>query len=271
MTTSNDGLLAGKVAVITGASRGIGEAIAVRYAMEGARVALAARTVNEGDHPMLPGSIAGVAERIGRAGGEALAVRCDLSSAEDREALIRTTESELGPVDILVNNGAVTYFTPVEGFTEKRFKLMLEVQVYAALHLAQLVLPGMRERGSGWIVNMSSGAAIHPEPTADGSRGNTVYGMCKAALERFSSGLASEVYDAGIAVNAIQPGTVATPGMDFFGLITDANRHLTTPVEHVAEACLRLSHNRPERITGQIVTAKGMVADHGLTPLDLPA
>ena len=270
MTMTNDGLLAGKVAIITGASRGIGEAIAVRYAMEGVRVAVAARTASEGDHPLLPGSIGGVAERITRAGGQAIAVRCDLSDEADREALVRTTESELGPVDILVNNGAVTYFTPVEEFTEKRFKLMLEVQVYAALHLAQLVLPGMRERESGWIVNMSSGAAIHPEPSAGGGRGNTVYGMCKAALERFSTGLAAEVNDAGIAVNAIQPGTVATPGMDYFGLITDENRHLTTPVEHVAEACLRLSHNQPERITGQIVTAKGMVTDHALEPVELP-
>ena len=158
------GLLAGRVAVVTGASRGIGEAIAVRYAMEGAKVVVSARTVEEGDHPLLSGSINGVAQRITSAGGEALAVRCDLSEAADREHLIRTAERELGPVNILVNNGAVTYFIAVDEFPERRFQLMLEVQVYAAFHLSQLVLPGMRERGVGVIVNVSSGAGLVASP-----------------------------------------------------------------------------------------------------------
>ena len=104
-TINQDGLLAGKTAIVTGASRGIGEAIAIRYAMEGARVAVAARTENEGDHRLLAGSINGVAARIREAGGEALAVRCNLADADDRANLVETTERELGPVDILVNNG----------------------------------------------------------------------------------------------------------------------------------------------------------------------
>ena len=208
------GQLAGRVAVVTGASRGIGEAIALRYAMESARVTVAARTVNEGEHKLLAGSINGVVERIEAAGGEALAVRCDLSSAEDRARLIETTEAELGPVDVLVNNGAVTYYHPVEEFPERRFKVMVEVQVYAALHLAQLVVSGMREREWGSIVNMSSGAALPPALDAR-LNGGTVYGMCKAALERFSAGLAAE--QPRIAVNAIQPGLVATPGVEYFG------------------------------------------------------
>ncbi len=267
-TINPDGLLAGKTAIVTGASRGIGEAIAIRYAMEGARVAVAARTVNEGDHRLLAGSINGVAARIRDAGGQALAVQCNLGDAEDRHNLVATTERELGPVDILVNNGAVTYYIAVDEFPESRFKIMMEVQVYAAMHLAQLVLPGMRERTSGWIVNMSSGAAILPELDARVNNG-TIYGMCKAALERFSSGLATETRDDGIAVNAIRPGLVATPGVEYFGMITDENRDMVTPVEDVAEASLQLAVADPSTLSGRVVNASGMIEEFDLAPADL--
>lgn len=267
-TINRDGLLAGKTAIVTGASRGIGEAIAIRYAMEGARVAVAARTVNEGDHRLLTGSISGVAERINAAGGTAVAVRCNLADAEDRANLVETAERELGPVDILVNNGAVTYYIAVDEFPESRFKIMMEVQVYAAMHLCQLVLPGMRERGSGWIVNMSSGAAILPDPDARVNNG-TIYGMCKAALERFSAGLATEAREDGIAVSAIRPGLVATPGVEYFGMINDANRDTVTPVEDVAEASLRLATGDPSALSGRVVTASGTLEEFGLTAAGL--
>ena len=169
---SNNSLLAGKVAVVTGASRGIGEAIAIRYAMEGARVIVSARTLDDGDH-VLEGSINSVVKRIQDMGGEAHALRCDLAIEAHRENLIRETEAVFGPVDILVNNAAVTYFVPVEQFKKKHYDLMLEVQVYAPFHLVQLCLPGMIERKSGWILNISSHAAIHPAKDTAG-RGGTV-------------------------------------------------------------------------------------------------
>lgn len=114
-TINKKGVLAGKVAIVTGASRGIGEAIALRYAQEGAKVVVSARTVEEGDH-VLEGSINSVVKKIRAAGGEAHAVRCDLALKEHRENLIKETESTFGPVDVLCNNAAVTYFVPVESF-----------------------------------------------------------------------------------------------------------------------------------------------------------
>ncbi len=262
-----DGVLKGQVAVVTGASRGIGEAIAIRYAMEGAKVVVAARTVDEGEH-YLPGTITDTVARINKAGGEALAVKADLASAEDRRNLISAAEAAFGGVDILVNNAAITYFIPVADFPEKRFRLMMDVQVWAPFELAQLVLPGMRERGRGWILNISSGAAIHPDKASQG-RGGTVYGMCKAALERFTTGLASEVYDEHIGVNVISPGLVATPGVMHHKLINESNKDRVTPVEHMAEACLRLVHGDPQALTGRIDYADKVMEEFSLEAADL--
>ena len=262
------GLLEGKVVVVTGASRGIGEAIAIRYAMEGASVVVSARTQNDGDHP-LSGGINSVVKRINDCGGKAAAVRCDLAIEDHRTNLILETQRLFGPVDILVNNAAITYFTTVEKFKMNRFDLMFEVQVKAPFHLSQLILPSMRERKSGRILNISSHAALHPAKDAP-SRGSAVYGMCKASLERFTTGLASEVYKDGIGVNVISPGLVATPGVVHHNLITeDTPDDAVTPVEDMAEACLRLVHGSPQDITGMITYADEMIANYDLKPQDL--
>lgn len=262
MQINNNGLLAGQVAVVTGASRGIGEYIAKRYAMEGARVVVSARTVESGEH-YLPGSINDTVRAIVDAGGEAVAIKADLAVQADAEALIEQAQAQLGPVDILVNNAAITYFTPVAEFRQKHYDLMMAVQVWAPFHMAQCVLPGMRERGHGRILNISSGAAIHPDKTGAG-RGGTVYGMCKAALERFTTGLAQETYADGIGVNVISPGLVATPGVMHHKLINDSNRDATTPVEHMAEACLRLVHGDSKELTGRIDYADEVMKEFNL-------
>mgnify|MGYP002079473823 CR=1 FL=1 len=144
----------------------------------------------------------------------------------------------------------------------------MEVQVRAPFELAQRVLPGMKARGSGWILNISSHAAIHPDRSQPG-RGSTVYGMCKAALERFTTGLAQEVFEDNIAVNVISPGLVATPGVLHHRLINDANRARVTPVEHMAEACLRLVHGDPRLLTGRIDYADKVMEEFRLTAAEL--
>ena len=262
------GALAGRVAVVTGASRGIGEAIARRLAMEGAKVVASARTVEEGSH-MLPGSLNHTVAQIRAAGGEAHAVRCDLSKQEDRHRLIEEATATYGPVDILVNNGAVTWYAPLAEFQEKRLRLMLEVQVVAPLELAQLVYPGMKEKGRGHIVYLSSHAALHPRQPYQAGMGGTVYGMCKAAMERFSTGFASEVYNDNIAVNAISPGLVPTPGAVYFGIANEKTKERESPVEMIAEAVCFICRSDPKTITGRIDHIPEFMSEFNLEPVPL--
>ena len=260
-----NGTLKGKVALVTGASRGIGEAIAARLAMEGAKIVVSARTAQEGES-RLPGTLSDTVERLKAAGAEAVLVKADLAQAAERERLVEEAAAAFGPVDILINNAAITYFMPVQDFTEKRFKLMMEVQVYAPFHLAQLVMPGMREKGWGSIVNISSPAGIHPKPPYRGGRGGTVYGLCKAALERFTTGLASEVQEDGIAVNVVSPGLVDTPGVAVHGLINEQSKDRVQPIEFIAEAVYQLAKADPKTMTGRVDYAEPLLSELGIKP-----
>ena len=260
------GTLRGKVALVTGASRGIGEAIAVRLGMEGAKIVVSARTATSGES-RLPGTLNETVARVRKTGADVMFIKADLAQAHEREMLIEKAEAAFGPIDILINNAAITYFAPVAEFTEKRFKLMMEVQVYAPFHLAQLVLPSMRARKSGWIVNISSPAGLHPkQPYMSGARGGAVYGMCKAALERFTTGLASEVYDDGIAVNVVSPGLVNTPGVAVHGLINERTKDRVQPIGFIAEAVYRLACGDPRTMTGRIDYAEPLLKELGLQP-----
>ncbi len=260
-------ILEGRVALVTGASRGIGEAIAKRFAREGAAVALSARTVEEGDH-RFPGSINSTLSAIREAGGTAVGVPADLSRPEDRERLAQMVRQELGPIDILVNNAAITYFSPVDGFDLRHWQLMFDVQVLAPFHLSQLVVGDMRVAGRGWILNISSPAAIHPQgPPFRMGGGGTVYGMCKAALERFSTGLASELFADGIAVNALSPsGLVLTPGVLHHELDKRVPKERHEPVDTIAEAALILCSSDPREVTGRVTYSRKVLADWGDGP-----
>lgn len=261
------GALNDRIALITGASRGIGAATAALFAAEGAAVAVTARTVEEGDS-RFEGSLATTAAEIKAAGGVAHPIAADLSRPADRIRLFEETTRELGPIDILVNNGAVTYFDPVAEFTEKRWRLMFDVQVRAPFELAQLVIPSMRDRGAGSILNISSKAALHPQPVPEAATGGTVYGMVKAALERFSTGLAAELAADNITVNALSPtSVVATPGVVHHQLITPGREAWVEDESMMARAALALVGGE---LTGRVAYSHQLLAELGLeeTPAD---
>jgi citronellol/citronellal dehydrogenase len=265
------GQLEGRIAIVTGASRGIGAEIARLFAAEGAAVAVTARTIEEGSGAF-EGSITTTAEEIVAAGGTAMAIAADLSRPEDRARLVVEAEAALGPADILVNNGAITWFEPVASFSEKRWRLMFEVQVRAPFELAQLVLPHMVAQGRGSILNISSKAAVHPALGAGGrpdgaSTGGTVYGMVKAALERFSTGLAAELQGSGVTCNALSPTSiVATPGVVHHRLITPERKAWVEPTDVMARAALALVGGE---LNGRVAYSQQLLAELG--QVDPPA
>jgi citronellol/citronellal dehydrogenase len=209
----------------------------------------------------LPGSLEEVVDELRAGGHDAQAVTADLSRPGERERIVADATREKGPITVLVNNAAVTWFAPAAGFDERHWQLMFEVQVRAPFHLAELVLPGMRAAGRGWILNVSSGAARHPVgPPFHRAFGGTVYGMCKAALERFTTGLAGEVHADGIAVNALSPSKVVpTPGTVHHNLVGHPGQEVE-PAERFAEAALALCTGDPTDVTGRVTYTDEVLA-----------
>ena len=258
----------GKVAIVTGSSRGIGEAIARRLAVAGAKVVVTARTVEVRDE-RLSGTVHSVAAAIKELGGEATAVAANLQRKPDREQLVAAAVAAYGRVDILVNNAAILVPGATVDFPERYFDRMFEILVKAPHHLAQLTLPGMIEHGGGSILNISSRAAIHPKP-GQRSYDGAVYGMTKAAIERFTTGLAAEMYEHGISVNALSPDkVVATPGQMFGRRYTQEMLDAAEPVEAMAEAALALVSGDPRERTGGIRYSTEVLQAYGLTLADI--
>ena len=264
------GILDGKVALVTGASRGIGAAIAEEFAREGASAIVTARSSSE-QPGKLPGTLEETAEAIHAAGVDSLAIVADLTKPEDRERIMRDSVRRFGKVDILVNNAAVTFFQPGADLALRRLQLMFDIQVQAPMHLSQLALPGMRERGEGWMLNITSSESRHPEvpPSRFNAKGTTTgYGMVKAALERMTTGFAAENLQHGITVNALRPSRlVATPGPVFHGVLEADDPEAESP-DVMARAAVILCSASPHRITGEIVESEHVLEQWQPEPLD---
>lgn len=185
----------GMVAVVTGSGRGIGRSVALRFASEGAKVVLAARSTDE---------IVGVAEEIALNGGSALAVPTDVSSEADVNRLIEATDTEFGPVDILVNNAGTMILRPLAETSVEEWQAVMNVNLLGAFLCARAVLPSMMARRSGRIVNIGSMA---------GRRGYTeqgAYSASKHGLYGLSKVLAIESQPYGIRVHMVSPGGAHT-------------------------------------------------------------
>lgn len=263
------GKLDGRIAIVTGASRGIGEEIAKLFAAEGARVLCAARTLNEGDHRLLTGSLRGTVAQIETAGGKAVAVAVDVSKVEECERLVRAAEEEFGVPDILVNNAALTYYKNIIDYNPKHWAKAFEVNVHAPFNLSRLVLPGMVRLARGSIVNISSGSAIGPGRApfvgARPVQGGTMYGATKAALERFTQGLAQEVHETGISVTALSPSqTVATPGTVYHKLMASMDDPRGEPMSYMARAALLLASEPAAKVNGRVTYSQQILGEYGL-------
>ena len=255
--------LQGKVAFITGASRGIGLAIARRFAAEGASVVLCASRM--GAHGKLAGTLEEAVATINQSGGRAAAVVSDLTDIEARSTLIKDAAKPFGPVDILVNNAAGSKMKlPSEVSTQER-SWMFDLNLNAPIDLAQQALPEMRVKGIGWILNISSASAHQPiVPYPDSPIAAHVigaYGATKAALDRYTQALAHEVASDGIYVNTLAPESIVmTSGASYVRDIALRRPDMVEPVEMMAEAALALCTGS---FVGQVTYSRRLIHSLG--------
>ncbi|OUC80751.1 SDR family NAD(P)-dependent oxidoreductase [Gordonia lacunae] len=258
MTQQVAGRLRGKVALVTGSSRGIGRGIACRLAAEGATVVVTARSadpspsVRNGENHLLAGSLAETVQAIEEAGGIAIAIPADLENPVDRDGLVEAVAEAAGGIDILVNNAGFADYSPVETMGEETFDRTVEHYLKVPFLLSQRAIPHMRKNGAGWIVNIGSSTGLSPiRPFREYNKtsGDVIYAATKAAQHRFTQGLAAELLDDNIAVNAVGPSTaIRTPGAA--ALLPDG--YETEPVEYLAQTVLEMCTAPAAERTGLI-------------------
>jgi len=251
--------LKGKVAIVTGASRGIGKAIAIGFAKEGAEVVVAART--ESENEKLPGTIYKTVEEIKVFGRRALPIRCDVTDESSVNEMVEKTTREFGRIDVLVNNAGVAFYYPVVETPLRRWEIVLRVNLTGAFLCSKAVLPKMTEQRSGSIINISSLAANE----RDGHTVSTglAYAVAKAGLDRFTYGLSAEVGRFNIAVNCLKPhGVVDTEGMRFW--VKEEERKGWVTPEKMVKCAIFLAQQDAKGITGRVATDEELCAWHGL-------
>ncbi len=251
--------LSNKVAFITGASRGIGKAIALRFAAEGAAVVVCASRL--GSHGKFEGTLEGTVAEIEAMGGKAAAIACDLTDADARADLIARASEFFGAIDIVVNNAAASKMKLPSEVTSTERNFMHDLNVNVPVELTQQALPSMRNKGAGWVLNISSRTAIQEAPPyPDTKKSNFIvgpYGASKAALNRYTEALAHELLDDGIYINAMAPSNIVmTPGADYVKDIAKRRPDMVEPVEMMAEAALELCSGSH---VGQIVYSRDIV------------
>jgi NAD(P)-dependent dehydrogenase (short-subunit alcohol dehydrogenase family) len=251
-------LLSGKTALVTGSSRGIGRAIAQRLAAEGATVVVTARShepspsLRGGAALAIPGTIAETVKLIEEAGGTAFGVATDLEDPDQRERLVDQALDRTGRLDILVNNAGFADYSVIEEMSIETFDRTVEHYRRTPFVLTRAAVPHMRKQGAGWIVNIGSVtgvAPVRPYREYNKNSGDVIYASMKAALHRFTQGVAAELVDANIAVNCVGPSTaIRTPGAA--QLIPGT--FPTEPVEYLAETVLAMCHLPAAERTGLV-------------------
>lgn len=253
-------MLKDRVAIVTGASRGIGKAIALGLAREGADVVVAARSDQEKDE-RFPGTIYKTAEEIERLGRHAFPIRCDITSEESVASMVDGTLKEFGTIDILVNNAGVAFYYPVVETPLKKWEIVLNVNVKGVFLCSKAVLPTMIKNKSGSIINISSLAGQERDEGAVPT--GLAYGVAKAGVDRFTWGLAAEVGKYNIAVNGVKPrNVVSTEGMRFW-MPEESRGGWTTP-DRMVKCVVFLAGQNAGSVTGCVATDEELCAWHGL-------
>ncbi|MCV7155117.1 SDR family NAD(P)-dependent oxidoreductase [Mycolicibacterium pyrenivorans] len=244
------GPLAGRVAFVAGASRGIGATVARALAGAGAAVAVAARSEEQGK---LPGTIGSVAAGITADGGRAMPVSCDVTSEASVDSAVAATVAEFGGIDILVANAGVLWLGPIESTPLKRWQLCLDVNTTGVFVVTKAVIPHVRARGGGSLI------AVTTTGVAMTDHGANAYWVSKAAAERLYLGLAADLKPDNIAVNCLSPSRVVlTEGWQAGGAGMEIPPEMVEPPEAMAEAAVRLAQQDASGITGTIQRSEAL-------------
>ncbi len=260
--------VAGKVTIVTGSSRGIGKAMALGLAREGASVVVAARSESERD--LAPGTIYATAAEIEKLGGKALPVRCNVREEESIQAMVQQTLDAFGRIDVLINNAGIGTYRPFLETTVREWDLVLDINLRATYLGCRAVAPIMVEQGGGSIINISSHAAgniFSSTLSADAAEGiammGQAYGVAKAAVERLTWGLSAELGQHNIAVNVLRPlRPVITEG--FQAQRPDADYSTWATPEDMVKAAVFLAGQDAHGLSGANVTAEELVRRLGL-------
>ena len=250
--------LEGKVAIVSGASRGIGRAVALKLAREGADIVVAAKTAEP--HPKLPGTIHTVAAEVEALGRKALAVQMNLRDAEQVESMVQQAADHFGRIDILVNNAGALWWYPVSQTPVKRYDLVMDVNVRGTFLASQAVLPHMIKQKWGHIINMSPPIDLSVLP------GKVAYMISKFGMTMMAMGLAREVAKHNIAVNALWPVTlVESLATINFGL-GDPSKWRKADI--LADAVAAVTAREPGEVSGQALLDEDVLKEAGVTDFD---
>ena len=245
--------LKGRVAIITGATRGIGKALAVRLAQEGVSIAVVGKTVEP--HPKLPGTIAETVAAVEAAGGKAIGLRCDVRHSAELEAVVKATKDHFGQVDILINNAGAMWIDNVTATPEKRFDLVMDINFRAPFLLSHLCIPHMLEHKWGHIVNMSP--PFQPD-FIDQAGGKVAYMASKLNMTLLSHALGQELNGSGVACNSLWPRTLID-SLATRGLGLSQHAEWRTP-EIVVDSTLIILQQDPHTFTGQALVDEDLLS-----------
>ena len=252
----------GKTVLITGGSRGIGKAIALRLAKEGANIAIAAKTAEP--HPKLEGTIFTAAEEIEKLGVKSLPLQCDIRYDDQVEAAVQKTVETFGGIDILINNASAINLTSTEQTEPKRFDLMHGIQVRGTFFMCKACIPHLRKSTNAHILNLSPPLNLNPKWFAQ----HLAYTMSKYGMSMIILGLAEELKKDKIAANALWPKTtIATAAVQNL-LGGDFLMQMSRTPDIVAEAAYHIVSKPSEQCTGNFFIDEDVLAKEGITDLD---